>query len=138
MQIAGIKCILIVVTVLFFFPSCSNDSTEELSGSYFLRMEGKELNDILSHSGDRKEIPANILSFNYDSDFIIASQKPDKTDDPLYVPVSYERGRDSIYYWIIIHSKRLTLGPMNKHEFDSARQTYNVPSDLQLKSVDWQ
>jgi len=127
----------LILVILFLFSSCS-DSVEELSGGYFLRMEGKDSNDILSHNADGKEIPSNILTYNYNSDFIIASQKPSETDDPLYAPVVYERGRDNIYYWLIVHSEKLTLGPMSKHDFEVARQTYKVPKTLFLEPLDWQ
>jgi hypothetical protein len=117
--------------------SCS-DSTEELSGGYFLRIEGNDLNDILSHYNDGKEIPSNILNYNYSKDFIIASQKPSETDDPLYTKVDYKHGRDKIYYWLIVHSQRLILGPMSKHDFEVARQTYKVPATFVLKPLEWQ
>lgn len=126
-----------IFIIIFLLVSCS-DSVEELSGGYFLRMEAKDLNDISSHSADGKEIPSNVLNYNYNRDFIIASQKPRGTDDPLYAPVVYERGRDSIYYWLIVHSKKLTLGPMSKHDFQLARQTYKVPTSLVFKPLDWQ
>jgi hypothetical protein len=127
----------LIVLLMLLLISCS-DKIEELSGDYYLRMEGKELNDIFSHSADGGEIPFNIVRYNYNKNFIIASQKPGDTDDPLYAPVTYERGRDSIYYWLIVHSKKLTLGPMSKHDFEVARQTYKVPKTLVLKRLDWQ
>ncbi|MBK7969360.1 MAG: hypothetical protein IPP34_21495 [Bacteroidetes bacterium] len=129
----------LVLMIMFLVASCSSsDGVEELSGGYFLRMEGKDLNDILCSHADGKEIPSNVLTYNSNEDFIIASQKPRATDDPLYTPVVYYNGRDSIYYWLIVHSKKLTLGPMSKHDFDVARQRYNVPSALVLKPLDWQ
>jgi hypothetical protein len=99
-------------------------------------MEGKDLNDILSHNTDGKEIPSNVLNYNYSKDFIIASQQPRETDDPLYTHVGYKEGRDKIYYWLIVHSKKITLGPMSKHDFEVARRTYNVPPNLLLKPLD--
>jgi hypothetical protein len=98
-------------------------------------MEGKELNDILSHYPQGREIPSNALTYNYNSNFIIASQKPSKTDDPLYQKVAYRDGRDAIYYWVIVHSKKLTLGPMSKMEFERARQAYGVPENFVLKPL---
>jgi hypothetical protein len=101
-------------------------------------MEGKSINDIFSHSAEGREIPSNVLTYNYNSDFIIASQKPDHTDDPLYTKVVYKDGRDKVYYWLIVHSKKLTLGPMRRNEFEKARRIYNVPKDLILKPLDWE
>ncbi|WP_152559897.1 hypothetical protein [Hymenobacter sp. IS2118] len=136
MKTTAIKCVSIFC-ILFSLASCS-DVEKKLSGGYFLRMEGKDLNDILSNSAGRKEIPSNVLTCNYDNNFIIASQKPGKTDDPLYEPAVYKSGRNTIYYWLIVHSKKITLGPLSNHEFLSARQAYNVPADLVLEPLDWE
>ena len=75
--------IFFIVLLSIFLSSCS-DSTKELSGNYFLREEGRDLNDISCHSATEREIPANIISYNFNDDFIIASQRPKMTDDPLY------------------------------------------------------
>lgn len=130
--------ILIVVGALFIFGcgSCG-DTSKELSGGYFFRDEGIDVHDILNHSAGFKEIPANVLSYNFDNDFIIASQRPNKNPDPLYnsTPI-YKYGKNAIYYWLIIHKSKLVVGPMTTTEFQQARGQYNVPEKLQLKPID--
>ena len=123
------------ISVLALLQSCNlgGDYTSELSGSYFYRAEGKGLNDILSHSRGGKEIPANVIGYDYNSEFIVAKQKPTKTDEPLYEGIYvYHHGRDEIYYWLIVHRTRLILGPMSELEFNTAMQKYGVPKTLDV------
>jgi len=123
--------LLFVLTSLF---GCS-DYTKDLSGGYFFRGEGGTINDILSYNPDQREIPSNILRYNYNKDFIIAEQKPNETDDPLYMKNNYRFGRDKIYYWLIVHHDKQVIGPMTKQEYDSTLIEYNVPKDLALEKI---
>lgn len=127
--------IFFIVLFYIFLSSCS-DSTKELSGNYFLREEGRDLNDISCHSATEREIPANIISYNFNDDFIIASQRPKMTDDPLYSETHYLNGRDSMYFWLIVHKSKLVLGPLTKSQFDKALSNYNVPMTLDRHPYD--
>jgi hypothetical protein len=123
------------IIVLILLQSCNlgGDYSSELSGNYFYRAEGSDLNDILSHSRGGKEIPANVIGYDYDSEFIVAKQKPAKTDEPLYEGVYvYPRGREETYYWLIVHRPHLILGPMSELEFKVATKKYNVPESLDV------
>ena len=132
-----IRIITIIILPNFFYSCNGSDGTVELSGNYFLRNEGKYVNDILSHGKSSLEIQANVLKYNYNDNFIIAEQKPNKTDDPLYEKTyNYKEGRNKIYYWIIVVKKDSLLGPLNKSEFDQERTKHNVPNDLILKIID--
>ena len=124
-----------IVLFSIFLSSCS-DSTKELSGNYFLRKEGRDLNDIFCYLATGSEIPANIISYNFNDDFIIASQMPKMTDDPLYSETHYFNGRDSMYFWLIIHKSKLVLGPLTKSQFEKALSTYNVPMTLDRHPYD--
>ncbi|AMM50665.1 hypothetical protein TH61_05020 [Rufibacter sp. DG15C] len=126
---------ILQVQICFMLSACAGgDYSSELSGDYFYRAEGGDINEILPHLPNRKEIPANVLSYDYNSDFIIAAQKPNATDDPLYdSTLTYPSGRDKIYYWLIVHSDTIVLGPLNKQDFDLALKRYNVPSNLTLQ-----
>jgi hypothetical protein len=128
------KVVLYIMILLFTSCSCSDDASE-LSGGYFLRMEAKDLNDILSHEAWGTEIPSNVLSLAYNSEFILAKQRPSEIDDPLYKKHIYKYGRHNTYYWIIVHQKKLVLGPMSEEEFINARVKYEVPNSLTLESI---
>ncbi len=132
------KNILVLFTIisLYLFGCGYNfsDYSEELSGNYFFRGEGGECNDILPHRGGY-EIPGEVLSYNYNHDFIIASQKPGGCG-PYDNRPKYKEGKQATYYWIIVHAQKLVVGPMNKTEFENAKLKYNVPADLELKPVD--
>ena len=128
------------IIVLLFFTlllSCRNNNSIELSGGYFLRMEGKNLNDILPRDSGLVEIPSNVILYGYNTGFIIAKQKPSKEKDPLYRDVIYKDGKDTTYYWLIVHNQKLVLGPMREAEYIQARKKYNVPDDLKLQKLDW-
>ena len=136
-SLVGYPQIRIFLIVLFsIFLSACSDSTKELSGNYCLREEGRDLNDISCHSATGREIPANIISYNFNDDFIIASQRPKMTDDPLYSETHYFNGRDSMYFWLIVHKSKLVLGPLTKSQFDKALSKYNVPMTLDRHPYD--
>jgi hypothetical protein len=122
---------------IMLFSCNGSDKTENLSGGYFLRMEGKSLNDILSSGKGKNEIQPNILRYNSNAAFIIAEQKPNKTDDAIYEKsYEYKNGRDQKYYWIIILKGDLLLGPLTKAEFEMEKIKHNIPKELALKNID--
>lgn len=128
------KYYFIIIILIPCINSCIGwDGTKELTGGYFLRVEG----DILSFGKGKQEIQPNVLRYNYNDDFIIAEQKPYKTNDAIYEKVyDYKYGRNHIYYWIIIIKKDSLLGPLSKSEFELERNKYKVPTDLLLKEID--
>jgi hypothetical protein len=120
------------------YSSCSpgGDYTKELSGGYFFRCEGSSTNDILPHTPNKREIPANVISYAFNKDFIIALQKPNELDDPLYEGTpQYSYGRDTTYYWLIVHAKNQVVGPLNQQEYETALIAYKVPQSLRLKAA---
>lgn len=132
------KQILTTICICFELLSCSSggDYNKELSGGYFFSAEGSDMHSIISHFAGGTDIPANIISYNYNNDFIIAKQKPNKTDDPIYDtnPV-YKLGRDTIYFWLVIHKQKICLGPLTENEFNAEKIKYNVPSNLKFEVV---
>jgi len=54
----------------------NNDGSEELSGQYFYRNEGRDVKDILCHNPNHQEIYSKVLDYAYNSDFIVAVQEP--------------------------------------------------------------
>jgi hypothetical protein len=81
------------------------------------------------------DIPPEVLSYDYDKQFIIVKQKPTKYhyaiyDDKEYV---YPSGRDTIYYWLIIKVDEEVLGPLDFDEFKELRKEYGVPNELILE-----
>ncbi len=69
---------LVAVAICLLFGSCifNSDEVTELSGDYFYRDEGQHDKSILSHLPDKQEIYGEVIGYNYNSDFIIAAQKP--------------------------------------------------------------
>lgn len=116
--------------------SCSSDTTHDLSEGYFLILEGRGANLIASGSAKTREIPSDVVSYNFNDQFIIAKQKPSPTDNVIFTPTIYKEGRDMIYYWLIVHDRKLVLGPMNEQEFNYARHLYKVPNTLNFKLVE--
>ena len=128
----------IIALLVFFviFSSCNvgGDYNKELSGGYFYRNEGEDINDILCKKSEGGEIPANVIAFDYNSNFIIAKQKPKIPQEPLYSKkYSYDNGVDTVYYWIIVNKERLVLGPLSYESFDALRIKFNVSKELAFK-----
>jgi len=105
-----------------------------LGGDYFFRGEGGLLNDILCRKPNGGVIPATVLDYDYDNEFIIAKQKPKLPQDPLYEKeYIYKNGCDKVYYWLIIKSDNFVLVPFDFEEFKLFRNKYKVSDNLILE-----
>lgn len=115
--------------------SCNfSDRTENLGNDYFYRNEGELVKDILCKKAKGGEIPATVISYNFDDDFIIAKQKPKLPQDPLYdKDYKYNRGDNEFYYWLIVKNEKLALGPLNLDEFNILKDKYKLSDKLMLK-----
>lgn len=121
----------------FVIHSCSlhSDYTTELSGGYFLRSEGGINRDILHHDSGFGEIPANILSYDFNNEFIVARQRPAKFSEPLYEGrYEYPKGKDKIYFWLVINKQHRIFGPLSEQEFEVMCEKYNVPCSLDVNN----
>jgi hypothetical protein len=123
----------IALSILFIW-GCS-DGSEELGNGYFLRIEGRSVDEVLNHKSKIRGIPPAVQRYNYDKTFIVGEQHPKRFDEVLDERITYPYGRDTIYYWIIIKESHTRLGPLTLPEFEEARKKYNVPNDLELKDV---
>ena len=101
-----------IVLCLFcclFIQSCTSDSIKDLGRGYFYRNEGGGIKDILCQRPDGEEIPATILEYIYNDEYIIAKQKPKYPQETLYKRI-YEYGtNDSLFYWIIFVTNDVAL-----------------------------
>ena len=119
----------------FVVQACGlhGDYTSALSGGYFLRSEGGIHRDILNYDSGYKEIPANVLSFDYNDEFIVAKQRPADFNEPLYEGhYEYPIGNDTIYFWLVACKLHLIFGPLSQKEFEAVRRKYNVPGSLDV------
>ena len=74
-----------VITILItcIVPSCTSDYSQNLGQKYVYRDEGGRIKEIFSQESDGEQIPATVISFDYNRQFIIAKQKPKIPQDPL-------------------------------------------------------
>lgn len=113
--------------------SCNfSDEVRELNGGWKFVSESKH--DRAIDGGDI-HIPCEVLQYGDNENFIIAAQKP-TADCFLGKDTSiYKDGRDKIYYWLIVKSQKILLGPMTKTEFEQSRKQYKVPDNLKLEDA---
>lgn len=124
----------ILFCVALILLCCTSDYTENLGGGYFFRNEGGDLKDILSRESNGGEVPSTVIAFNYDTNFIIAKQRPKLPHDILYGnSYNYELGVDTTYFWLIIKKNHLVLGPLKETKFIEVRKEYEVPESLKFK-----
>jgi len=125
---------LILFLIIFSLNNCSSDYTENLGNGYFFVGEGSPLNKILNEKSNRGQVPENVISYDYNKDFIIAKQKPDLPQSILYEKkYEYKYGANEFYYWLIVKDEYLVLGPFNLSEFNEVRQKYMVPNALEIE-----
>lgn len=121
------------ILLTFFLNNCS-DYTENLGHGYYFLREGSPTNEIYCEKPEGGRVPATVIDFEYDVQFIIAKQKPDLPQSILYEKkYEYKYGPNEYYYWLIVKDEYLVLGPFNLAEFNEKRQMYKVPETLELK-----
>ena len=102
----------LIIIISLCNTSCVDGDYKELGKGYFITTKGPGLRDILNHDGKHKDVPPDIVEYNYDRNFIIAAQRPNQVDDAIYnIFPEYPLGRDTIYYWLIVKDLDLELGP---------------------------
>jgi hypothetical protein len=149
-----------ICTLTFCFQYCS-DYNEELSGNYFYRDEGEYSKEIVCHSaGANKGIFGKVISFDYNSNFIIAAQIPSFDDYEAWIQFHYFYDSDykdsiekneiqmsyhqkgtlydklfshEINFWIISHEDKQIFGPLTLDEYLRKRRELNVPESLEVK-----
>lgn len=120
----------VLLILLIFLGSC--DYSENLYYGYFYVDEGGDTKVILN-GAQYPEIPATVIEFDYNRDFIIAKQKPKLPQEILYnMNYLYKDGVDT-FYWIISTKNYFGLGPLDKQEYEAARKKYGVPNKLKLE-----
>lgn len=129
------RAIRFYTSVIFFIAlilqSCSSDDFKNLGNDYFYRNEGGNIKDIHCKKANGGEIPATVIAYDFDDNFIIAKQKPKLPQDPLYdKDYEYNRGDKEFYYWLIVKNENLVLGPFNLEEFNIQRSKHKVPAKL--------
>jgi hypothetical protein len=127
----------IVIIFTLLLQGCNfSDSSENLGNDYYYRHEGDDLNDIYNKhpNPNGREIPANVVDYDFDDNIRIAKQKPKLPQDPLYEKdYKYNRGAKKFYYWLIIKNENIVLGPFDLEEFNIRRNKYRVSDELMLK-----
>lgn len=121
--------------LISLFCGCNfTDYTEDLGNGYIFGHESIDLNFILGKGG---AIPADVIAWGYNEDFIIAKQKPEKKDPPYYFEEKwvYPLGRDTTYYWVIIKQKHEVLGPLNYDGFEQVKKDYHIPETLTMTRI---
>ena len=125
-------CIVLHLLCSLFIQSCISDSIKNLGNGYFYRDEGENIKDILCQNSNGGEIPATVHDYIYNVEYILAKQKPKYPQEPLYKR-KYEYGtNDSLFYWIILKTNDVVLGPLSWQEYLDMRLKYQIPIDLAL------
>jgi adenine/guanine phosphoribosyltransferase-like PRPP-binding protein len=131
------KATTIYFSTIFFITtilsSCSSDYTKNLGDDYFYRFEASDLRDIHCERANGGQIPADVVAYDFDDNFIIAKQKPKLPQDPLYgKDYKYSKGGKEFYYWLIVKKSDVVLGPLSFEAFNNSRIKYKVPRNIML------
>lgn len=79
------------------------------------------------------KIPATILDYAYNSEFIIAKQKPKLPQESLYKKGYVYNSDNTFFYWIIVKANNIVIGPLDMQGYINMRLKYQVPDNLTLK-----
>ena len=123
-----------IFSLLLLSVSCS-DYSENLGKGYTYVCEGKGNNSIFhEYPSKGGQIPPDVISYDYDKDFIIVKQKPQLQQYGYEAEGEYNnRNEDGVfYYWLIDKKRYKTIGPMDSLEFVQTRKKYYVSEKLNL------
>jgi hypothetical protein len=122
---------VIFILIALIIQSCASDLKKNLGQGYFFRDEGGTIKDILCERSDGCEIPSTITFYDYNAEFIIAEQRPNLPQDPLYNGTYvYKKGINQTYYWLIIKKLDKQFGPITESELIQLMIQYKVPDKL--------
>ena len=127
-------CIVLHLLCSLFIQSCISDSIKNLGNGYFYRDEGERMSEdyCFVKIPMVENSPATVLDYIYNDEYIIAKQKPKYPQEPLYKR-KYEYGtNDSLFYWIILKTNDVVLGPLSWQEYLDMRLKYQIPIELCL------
>jgi hypothetical protein len=119
--------ILCIPISLIFYIGCG-DYSEQLSGGYTYNSEGDKFNIIYKND---HFIPCDIISFDYNDDFIIAAQvvQQDQCQESKINPMDTI---GTLNFWIIIIKKDQILGPLNYKAFIEWKKKLSINNTLTL------
>jgi hypothetical protein len=72
------------------------------------------------------QIPPEIISFDYDENFIIAKQKPKIPLSIMYKDYNYNNGYYVFYYWLIVKKEHNVFGPLDENQFSKIKEKYSI------------
>ncbi|MBP7477636.1 MAG: DUF3997 domain-containing protein [Chitinophagales bacterium] len=74
--------IVVLLSILFssVHLACNLDDSKELSGNYIYLAQSNENKSILSQTNNAYSIYPNVIDYDYNKDFIIAVQKPNREE----------------------------------------------------------
>ena len=122
------RYIVLHLLCVLFIKSCAYYSIKKLGSGYFYRDEGGNVKDILCQRSHGEEIPATILDYVYNNEYIITKQKTEYPQEVLY-----KYGTNgSLSYWIILKINDTVLGPLSRQEYLDMRLKYQIPIELSL------
>ena len=122
-----VSCALLLCFFLFFSLMCDSNS-KNLGNGFVYSAECK-------HILGKVDIPPNVLSYDYDKNFIVVKQRPKEFNEAIYDKMEYvyPLGRDTIYYWLIIKHEQKVFGALDYDTFQKLKKEYKVPDKLTLK-----
>ena len=133
------KIILLVIFTFTFFLIFSQllDTDSKKLGSGYTFVHGGSNNNYIFHEYPAKggEIEPNVVSFDYNKQFIIVKQKPMPFQYAYETAKDYACRTDTIAfcYWLILKEDQKIFGPLDSIQFLKLRKDYGVPEKLKFK-----
>jgi len=115
---------------LYSGGSCG-DYREDLSGDYYYVYEGKD-NSIIRNNNSHM-IPCDVISYDYDEDFILVKQIQ-KSDCFALVEFDSSISVGALNYWVIQVKTDSLYGPLSFSEFKLLRKKLNVNPSLDINA----
>ena len=126
----------------FLMFSCNNKYPLKLGGKYILDIDGNSRFCVID-SQNTAIINSAIVELNYNSQFIIAKQKPadmilgNHPNSNINIETRENMMKESSihYYWIIDKATNVIYGPLSNSDYVKDRIKLDIPQNLELKQL---
>ncbi|MBI4945228.1 MAG: DUF3997 domain-containing protein [Bacteroidetes bacterium] len=144
-----IKILFCLILSVMLITSCSERGNVDLGGKYRLIHSANFIDMVIVKEYNEVAIHVHILSYAFDSTFILAAQRP-RDSVPGIETMTHDK-YDEVFekstfrqYWIIDKTKESVFdeatkkysnvyGPFQKEEYLQKREELGVPQELKLK-----
>ncbi len=132
-KVIKLNSLIVMFLTTVMLVSCTSDMTQSLGGGYVYCDEGGPMKDIYCEDLKGKEVPATVVDYAYDSNYIVAKQLPKIPQEILYSKQYEYKDEKAFYYWIVVKKTYDVYGPLDIHDYKELKRKLGISNELDIK-----